>query len=98
MYYTTNEVKFMANRYSQNLESVSQQIVDAHHELAMTRSMMADDYGEFSASVKRLDIVMKHIENALRSLNQLDRVIPSDYIDESSKLESRIKRLERLMK
>ena len=98
MYYTTNEVKFMANRYSQNLESVSQQIVDAHHELAMTRSMMADDYGEFSVSVKRLDIVMKHIENALRSLNQLDRVIPSDYIDESSKLESRIKRLERLMK
>ena len=88
----------MANRYSQNLESVSQQIVDAHHELAMTRSMMADDYGEFSASVKRLDIVMKHIENALRSLNQLDRVIPSDYIDESSNLESRIKRLERLMK
>ena len=88
----------MANRYSQNLESVSQQIVDAHHELAMTRSMMADDYGEFSASVKRLDIVMKHIDNALRSLNQLDRVIPSDYTDESSKLESRIKRLERLMK
>ena len=88
----------MANRYSQNLESASQQIVDAYHELTMTRSMMADDYGEFSASVKRLDIVMKHIDNALRSLNQLDRVIPSDYIDESSKLESRIKRLERLMK
>ena len=87
----------MANRYSQNLESASQQIVDVHHELAMTRAMMADDYGEFSVSVKRLDIVMKHIENALRSLNQLDRVIPSDYIDESSKLESRIKRLERLM-
>ena len=64
----------------------------------MTRAMMADDYGEFSASVKRLDTVMKHIENALRSLNQLDRVIPSDYTDESSKLESRIKRLERLIK
>ena len=88
----------MANRYSQNLESVSQQIVDAHHDLAMTRTMMADDYGEFSASVKRLDSVMKHIENALRSLRQLDRVIPSDYVDESSKLESRIKRLERLIK
>ena len=88
----------MANRYSQNLESVSQQIVDAHHDLAMTRTMMADDYGEFAACVKRLDSVMKLIENALRSLNQLDRVIPSDYIDESSKLESRIKRLERLLK
>ena len=51
----------MANRYSQNLESASQQIVDVHHELAMTRAMMADDYGEFSASVKRLDSVMKFI-------------------------------------
>ena len=88
----------MANRYSKNLESVSQQIVDAHHDLAMTRAMMEDDYGEFAACVKHCDKVIKHIENALRSLNQLDRVIPSDYIDESSKLESRIKRLERLLK
>ena len=64
----------------------------------MTRTMMADDYGEFAACVKLCDKIMKFIDNALGSLRQLNRVIPSDYIDESSKLESRIKRLERLIK
>ena len=81
--------------FTSDIKSIKQSLQDSYMDLLHLCENISAQFGD--AATKVCDKVFDHIDNALRSLNQLDRVIPSDYIDESSKLESRINRLERLI-
>ena len=86
------------------------EIKDLKHELDNVTDMlvnlqieMTDYFGEAAPCTSQCETVMDHIERAINSLALLDRRIPRSYTPESrdrgtSKLESRINRLERLMK
>ncbi len=86
------------------------EIKDLKHELDNVTDMlvnlqieMTDYFGEAAPCTSQCETVMDHIERAINSLASLDRRIPRSYTPESrdrgaSKLESRINRLERLMK
>ena len=78
------------------LDNISDRLVSLHFEIA-------DYFGEASQSTSQCETVIDHLEDTLNSLVFLDRIIPRSYAPESrdrgaSKLESRINRLERLMK
>lgn len=87
----------MANMFTPDIKNIKQSLQDSYMDLLHLRENISAQFGDAAKCTKICDKVFDHIDNAIRSLNQLDRVIPSDYIDESSKLESRIKRLERLI-
>ena len=88
----------MANMFTSDINNIRQLLQDVDMELLRLHKNLSDQFGDAANCMKVWDKVSDHIDNALSSLRQLNRVIPSDYIDESSKLESRIKQLERLMK
>ena len=88
----------MANMFTPDINNIRQLLQDVDMELIHLHKNLSDQFGDAANCMKVWNKVSDHIDNALRSLRQLNRVIPSDYIDESSKLESRIKRLEHLMK
>ena len=78
------------------LDNVTDMLVNLHMEIT-------DYFGEVASCIKQCETVMDHLEDAINSLALLDRRIPRSYTPESrdrgaSKLESRINRLERLMK
>lgn len=87
----------MANEFTSDINNIRQLLQDVDMELIRLHKNLLDQFGDAAKCMKVWDKVSEHIGNALGSLRQLNRVIPSDYIDESSKLESRIKRLERLI-
>ena len=87
----------MANMFTPDIKNIKQSLQDSYMDLLHLRENISAQFGDAAKCTKVCDKTFDHIDNVLRSLNQLDRVIPSDYIDESSKLESRIKRLERLI-
>lgn len=88
----------MENMFTEDIKDIRQLLRDVDMGLIHLRKNLSDQFGDAAKCIKVCYKVSDHIDNAFRSLRQLDRVIPSDYIDESSKLESRINRLERLMK
>ena len=88
----------MANMFTSDINNIRQLLQDVDMELLRLHKNLSDQFGDAANCMKVWDKVSDHIDNALLSLRQLNRVIPSDYIDESSKLENRINRLERLMK
>ena len=88
----------MANMFTPDINNIRQLLQDVDMELIHLHKNLSDQFGDEANCMKVWQKASDHIGNALSSLRQLNRVIPSDYIDESSKLESRINRLERLMK
>ena len=78
------------------LDNINDMLVNLHIEIS-------EYFGDASQSTSQCETVMDHLEDTINSLVLLDRRIPRSYTQESrdrgtSKLESRIKRLERLMK
>lgn len=99
-----NEVKFMANHmFAAEIKGLERKLNDAYGTLMDLLGDVSAEFGEATPCLKQGEAVMDHLENAIDSLSLLDRRIPSGYTPESrdrgaSKLESRINRLERLMK
>ena len=87
----------MANMFTPDINNIRQMLQDVDMELIHLHKNLVDQFGDAANCMKVWSKVSDHIGNALSSLRQLNRVIPSDYIEDSSKLESRIKRLERLI-
>lgn len=83
--------------FTPDINNIRQMLQDVDMELIHLHKNLSDQFGDSANCMKVWNKVSDHIDNALRSLRQLNRVIPSDYTDESSKLESRINRLERLI-
>lgn len=88
----TTEIKDL----KRELDNVNDMLVNLHMEIA-------EYFGEAAPFTSSCETVMDHLEDTINSLALLDRRIPSSYTPEScdrgaSKLESRIKRLERLLK
>ena len=78
------------------LNDIDDMLMDLHMEIT-------EYFGDASPSTSQCETVMDHLKNTINSLALLDRRIPRSYTPESrdrdtSKLESRINRLERLMK
>lgn len=78
------------------LDNINDRLVNLHIEIS-------EYFGDASPSASSCETVMDHLESTINSLALLDRRIPRSYTPEShdrgaSKLESRINRLERLMK
>ena len=88
----TTEIKDL----KRELDNVNDMLVNLHMEIT-------EYFGEVAPCTSSCETVMDHIERAINSLALLDRRIPRSYTPESrdrdtSKLESRINRLEHLMK
>ena len=93
----------MANIFSQDIAELRKEIGAALDRLGYTESQMANEFGEAARCTKLCDATYNKLYEVIRSLGRLERIIPTNYTDESydrgaSELESRIKRLERLMK
>lgn len=78
------------------LDNINYMLVNLHMEIS-------DYFGEAAPCTSSCETVMDHLEDTINSLSLLERRIPSSYTPEAhdrgtSKLESRINRLERLMK
>ena len=89
--------------FSQDLEEIRKEIGSALDRLRHTESQMAAEFGNAARCTKLCDAVGNKLYEIHSSLGRLERIIPTYYTDESydreaSKLESRIKRLERLLK
>ena len=89
--------------FSQDLAELRKEIGSALDRLGYTESQMAAEFGNAARCTKLCDAVHNKLYEVLSSLGRLERIIPTYYADESydrgaSKLESRIKRLERLLK
>ena len=101
---STIGVKFMANHmFTAEIKDLERKLNDAQDMLVNLQIEMTDYFGEAAQCTSQCETVMDHIERAINSLALLDRRIPRSYTPEScdrsaSKLESRINRLERLMK
>ena len=99
-----NEVKFMANHmFAAEIKGLERKLNDAQDMLMDLQMEITDYFGDASPSASSCETVMDHLESTINSLASLDRRIPRSYTPEScdrgaSKLESRINRLERLMK
>ena len=88
----TTEIKDL----KRELDNVNDMLVNLHMEIT-------EYFGEAAPCTSSCETVMDHLEDTINSLALLDRRIPRSYTPESrdrsaSKLESRINRLERLMK
>ena len=91
------------NIFSQDIAELRKEIGSALDRLRYTESQMAIEFGNAARCTKLCDAIGNKLYEVLSSLGRLERIIPTYYADESydsgaSKLESRIKRLERLMK
>lgn len=88
----TAEIKELERK----LDDIDDMLMDLHMEIT-------EYFGEAAPCTSSCEVVMDHLKNTINSLALLDRRIPRSYTPEShdrgvSKLESRINRLERLMK
>lgn len=88
----TTEIKDL----KRELDNVNDMLVNLHMEIS-------EYFGDAAPCTSSCETVMDHLEDTINSLALLDRRIPRSYTPEShdrgaSKLESRINRLERLMK
>lgn len=88
----TAEIKELERK----LDDIDDMLMDLHMEIT-------EYFGEVAPCTSSCEVVMDHLKNTINSLALLDRRIPRSYTPEShdhgvSKLESRINRLERLMK
>lgn len=88
----TTEIKDLKHE----LDNVNDMLVNLHMEIS-------EYFGDVAPCTSSCETVMDHLEDTINSLALLDRRIPRSYTPEShdrvaSKLESRINRLERLMK
>ena len=101
---STIGVQFMANHmFTAEIKDIKRELDNISDRLVILNIDIADYFGEASQSTSQCETVMDHLENTINSLVFLDRQIPRSYTPEScgrstSKLESRINRLERLMK
>ena len=101
---STIGVKFMANHmFTAEIKELERKLNDAYDTLMDLLPEISDYFGEAAPCTSSCETVMDRLENTIKSLAFLDRIIPRSYAEEShdrtgSKLESRIKRLERLMK
>ena len=89
--------------FSQDIAELRKEIGPALDRLIRIESQMENEFGSAARCTKLCDAVGNKLYEVIRSLGRLERIIPTNYADESydsgaSKLESRIKRLERLMK
>ena len=97
-------VQFMANHmFTAEIKDLERKLNDAQDMLMYLQMDITDYFGDASPSASSCETVMDHLERTINSLAILDRRIPRSYTPEShdrgaSKLESRINRLERLMK
>ena len=94
----------MANHvFVAEIKELERKLNDAYDTLMDLLLEISNYFGEASQSASDCKTLVVHIERAINSLAILDRRIPRSYTPEScdrgaSKLESRINRLERLMK
>ena len=94
----------MANHmFTAEIKDLERKLNDAQDMLMYLQMDITDYFGDASPSASSCETVMDHLERTINSLAILDRRIPRSYTPEShdrgaSKLESRINRLERLMK
>ena len=94
----------MANHmFNAEIKELERKLNDVQDMLMDLQMEIADYFGEAAPSTSSCETVMDHLEKTINSLALLDRRIPRSYTPEScdrsaSKLESRINRLERLMK
>lgn len=91
------------NIFSQDLAELGKKIDAVLDHLGSIEAQMATEFGNAARCTKLCDAIYNKLYEVLGSLKRLGRIIPTDYADESydrgtSKLESRINRLERLMK
>ena len=101
---STIGVQFMANHmFVAEIKELERKLNDANDTLMDLLGEICEYFGEAAPCLKQGEVIMDHLEDAINSLSILDRRIPRNYTPESrdrgaSKLESRINRLERLMK
>ena len=94
----------MANHmFNAEIKELERKLNDVDYMLMNLHVEITEYFGEAAPCTSSCETVMNHIERAINSLALLDRRIPRSYTPEShdrgaSKLESRINRLERLMK
>ena len=94
----------MANHmFTAEIKDIKRELDNISDRLMSLCFEIAEYFGEASQSTSQCKTVIDHLEDTLNSLVFLDRQIPRNYTPESrdrgaSKLESRINRLERLMK
>ena len=94
----------MANHmFTAEIKDIKRELDNINDMLVNLNIEIAEYFGEESPSTSQCETVMDHLEATINSLALLDRRIPRSYTPEScdrgaSKLESRINRLERLMK
>ena len=101
---STIGVQFMANHmFTAEIKGLERKLNDAYDTLMDLLPEISEHFGEAAPCTSSCETVMDHLENTIKSLAFLDRIIPRSYTPESydhraSKLENRINRLERLMK
>lgn len=94
----------MANHmFTAEIKDLERKLNDANDTLMDLLGEICEYFGEAAPCLKQGEAIMDHLEDAINSLELLDRRIPRSYAPEScdrgaSKLENRINRLERLMK
>ena len=94
----------MANHmFTTEIKELERKLNDAQDMLMDLQVEILEYFGEASPNALSCETVINHLERTINSLAFLDRRIPRNYTPEShdrgtSKLESRINRLERLMK
>ena len=94
----------MANHmFVAEIKELERKLNDAQDMLMDLQMEITDYFGEAAPCTSSCETVIDHLESTINSLSSLDRRIPRSYTPEShdrgaSKLESRINRLERLMK
>ena len=89
--------------FSQDIAEIRKQIGSTLDSLRHTEFLMEAEFGNSARSTKLCDSICNKLYEIVSSLGRLERMIPTNYADESydsgaSKLESRIKRLEQLLK
>ena len=101
---STIGVQFMANHvFTAEIKELERKLNDAYDTLMDLLPEISEHFGEAAPCTSSCETVMDSLENTIKSLAFLDRIIPRSYTPESydhsaSKLENHINRLERLMK
>lgn len=94
----------MANHiFAAEIKDLERKLNDIDDMLMYLHMEITEYFGEVAPCTSSCETVMDHLKSTINSLALLDRRIPRSYTPESrdrdtSKLESRINRLERLMK
>lgn len=97
-------VQFMANHmFTTEIKDLKRELDNVNDMLVNLHMEISEYFGDAAPCTSSCETVMDHLEDTINSLALLDRRIPRSYTPEShdrgaSKLESRINRLERLMK